>query len=168
MNVVICGTPGTGKSTIVEKLKPLLNDFNFVNISEFAIKKNCITVFDETLSSHVLNEEKLFQELEPILNQGKNNVFETIHPLFENDEVDCVFVCRTNNTILHDRLTARGYSSKKLENNMQAEIFQTIYDEVSEDFDEYKIISIQNDNLDDLDRNVKLIQKTIEELQNHG
>ncbi len=37
---------------------------------------------------------------------------------------DFVFVLRTNNTILYDRLVKRGYKKSKVENNVSCEIFE--------------------------------------------
>ena len=43
-------------------------------------------------------------------------------------------VGRTNNTLLYDRLKARGYKEAKVEENLQCEIFQTILDEAKESY----------------------------------
>ena len=54
--------------------------------------------------------------------------------LFPERWFDLVLVLRCNNTLLWDRLQARGYKGKKLEENLQAEIFQTILDEAKESY----------------------------------
>ena len=46
-------------------------------------------------------------------------------------------VCIINigmSTLLYDRLQYRGYSGRKLEENLQSEIFQTILDEAKESY----------------------------------
>ena len=54
--------------------------------------------------------------------------------MFPERWFDLVLVLRCNNTLLFDRLNTRGYSGRKLEENLQAEIFQTILDEAKESY----------------------------------
>ena len=54
--------------------------------------------------------------------------------MFPERWFDLVLVVRCNNTLLWDRLQARGYTGRKLEENLQAEIFQTILDEAKESY----------------------------------
>ena len=63
--------------------------------------------------------------------------------LFHERWFDLVLVLRCNNTLLWDRLQARGYKGKKLEENLQAEIFQTILDEAKESYRLTKKMSIK-------------------------
>ena len=66
--------------------------------------------------------------------------------LFPERWFDLVLVLRCNNTLLWDRLQARGYKGKKLEENLQAEIFQTILDEAKESYRLTKKMSIKGRN----------------------
>ena len=54
--------------------------------------------------------------------------------MFPERWFDLVLVLRCSNTLLYDRLQARQYSGRKLEENVQAEIFQTILDEARESY----------------------------------
>lgn len=162
LNILICGTPGTGKSRIVENLKNTLVDFHFINISKFAIEHNLTLGYDETLASHIIDEDSLIEKLMPILNQNQNNVIESIHAdIFSNDQIDVVFVCRTDNTLLFDRLKERQYSDEKMNNNIQAEIFQVILDEARENFEVGKIVELYNNNPSDLDENIPKILEAV-------
>ena len=82
--------------------------------------------------------------------------------LFPKSWIDLVVVLRCNSTVLYDRLTARKYSAKKLEENMDAEIMQVILDEARESFDENIVIELQSDSLEDLDANVQRIKLWVE------
>jgi adenylate kinase len=165
LNIVVCGTPGTGKSSLIEKVKhELLNEkFNFINLSKFAIDNSCTLEYDDELGSHVVDEDKLVELLEQELRKGQQrNVIECIHgDVLPSDLVELVFVCRTNNTILYDRLKERGYNEKKVSNNMEAEIFQTILDEVRECFQESSIVELVNDEPEDLDKNAKIFLEKV-------
>lgn len=43
---------------------------------------------------------------------------------------DLVVLLRTNNTVLFDRLQARGYTQKKISENVECEIFEVSKEEV--------------------------------------
>lgn len=47
---------------------------------------------------------------------------------------DAVFVLRCNNTILYDRLAARGYNEKKIRENVECEIFGVLLEEARESY----------------------------------
>lgn len=156
--VVICGTPGTGKTSLIEKIRPELEEFHFINLSKFAIEHECIEEYDDKLDTQVIDEDKLLDQLESELKEKKLNVIECIHPdMLTNDLISQVFVCRTNNTLLYDRLKERNYNDDKISNNVQAEIFQTILDEARAVCEESMLIELENNQLDDLDKNAKLV-----------
>ena len=62
------------------------------------------------------------------------NTEKSVCQLFPERWFDLVLVLRCNNTLLYDRLQSRQYSGRKLEENLQAEIFQTILDEAKESY----------------------------------
>jgi adenylate kinase len=71
-------------------------------------------------------------------------------------------VLRCNSTVLYDRLTARNYSAKKMEENMDAEIMQVLLEEAREGFDQEIVVELQSSSLNDIDGNVERIQTWIE------
>lgn len=76
---------------------------------------------------------------------------------------DIVFVLRTNNTILYDRLVARGYTGKKLEDNIDCEIFQTLLIEAKESYKEEIVHELQSDTPEQIIDNVNRICQWIEQ-----
>lgn len=168
-NIVICGTPGTGKSTIVAELKKSLPDYKFINLSEYAIEHKHTLDRDERLDTHVIDEDKVLSELEPILEKSDNHVIEYMHgDMFRTNLVDWVFVCRTDIELLGTRLEQRGYNEEKIRNNIDAEIFQEILDESIEFHGDQKVTQLVNHNLEDLEHNVKLILDKIDNLKDAG
>lgn len=165
--MVICGTPGTGKSSLIEQLKHTLPDeFHYVNISLFAIENHCISSYDATLETHVIDEDKLTEKLEPLLLEKRLNIIECIHAdLLPSDIVDWVFVCRTDNTKLYDRLKARNYSESKISNNVQAEIFQLVYDEALDCFGDCILTELKSEEPEDLERNCRIVAEKVNELR---
>lgn len=83
--------------------------------------------------------------------------------LFPKSWIDLVVVLRCDSTVLYDRLAARKYSAKKLEENMDAEIMQVLLEEAREAFDEEIVVELQSNSLEDIDANVERIQTWIEQ-----
>ena len=75
---------------------------------------------------------------------------------------DIVFVLRTNNTSLYDRLNARGYNKKKLEENLQCEIFQTILDEAKASYREELVHELPSNTQEDQESNTARILEWIQ------
>lgn len=76
---------------------------------------------------------------------------------------DIVFVLRTDNTILYDRLRNRGYTGKKLEDNIGCEIFQTILEEARSAYREEIVHELTSNDLDQVTDNVNRICQWIEQ-----
>jgi adenylate kinase len=125
-NILVTGTPGVGKTTLCQKLCQKVDKLRHINVGEFAKENNCLEEWDEELKCHVLNEDKIVDDLEDAVAAGGVVVDHHVTDFFPERWFDIVFVLRTDNTVLYDRLTARGYEGKKLDNNMECEIFQTI------------------------------------------
>ena len=128
-NILVTGTPGVGKSLLCQKLCERVKTLKCINIGEFAKENDCLEEWDEDLQSHAFNEDKVIDELEDLMGEGGVVIEHHVTDFFPERWFDIVFVLRTDNTLLYDRLTSRGYEGKKLENNMDCEIFQTILDE---------------------------------------
>lgn len=82
---------------------------------------------------------------------------------FPREWFDIVFVLRTDNTILYDRLTDRGYTGKKLEDNIQCEIFQIILEQARTTFEEEIVYELTSDNRNQLRSNVNSIFQWIQQ-----
>lgn len=82
---------------------------------------------------------------------------------FPQDWFDIIFVLRTNNTILFDRLKERGYMGKKLEDNMQCEIFQIILEQATTTFEREIVHELRSDDINQVTDNVNRICQWIEQ-----
>jgi len=82
--------------------------------------------------------------------------------MFPQSLIDLVVVIRCNSTILYDRLKGRGYSDKKLDENMDAEIMEVLLQEARDSYDEEIVVELQSDDLDQIDENLERIQAWIE------
>jgi adenylate kinase len=80
----------------------------------------------------------------------------------ETNHIHGIFVIRCSNDKLYDRLKSRNYSEKKLEQNIQSEIFQVCLDEARESFDETIVHELTNETDDDLKKNIEYLSTWID------
>ena len=176
-NILITGTPGVGKSALCRALmKTDPESVQWINIGSFAKENDLLGDFDEAYQCHELEEDKIVDELEMTMQRmpkGKATVTSNarkrscktvlidhqVTDFFPERWFDIVFVLRTDNTTLYDRLgeNGRGYSGKKLQDNIECEIFQTILDEAKESYKEEIVHELQSNNDKDLKQNVDRI-----------
>jgi adenylate kinase len=70
---------------------------------------------------------------------------------------------RCDSTILYDRLTARGYTGKKLEENMDSEIMQVLLDEAREAYKEEIVVELKSESTEDVDGNLERVEQWVEQ-----
>ena len=161
-NILITGTPGTGKSTLGKKLAEEVKELKYINIGDLSKEKGFLGDWDETYECHELDEDPLLDHLEVPVASGGVIIDHHVCDFFPERFFDIVFVLRTNNTTLHDRLTERKYNSKKLEDNLQCEIFQTVLDEAKESYKEEIVHELESNCEKDIESNLDRMKLWIE------
>ncbi|KAL9653746.1 hypothetical protein ABK040_008634 [Willaertia magna] len=163
-NILLTGTPGTGKTTIgeavVKTLQETLNiEFIYLNVSEIAKQEQFVEEFDEERNTYVLDEDKLLDWMEEQLGNLEKGFIVDYHSseLFPERWFDCVIVLRTENNILFQRLEKRNYSEQKIKDNVECEIFQVCLDEALNSYKHEIITERVNNTVMDLDQNVQFI-----------
>lgn len=154
-NILISGTPGVGKSLMAAKLGVKLN-MRVVNVGQFAKEKGCLGEWDDAYQSHELDEDKVLDLLEEEVGKGEGGILVEHHvtDIFPERWFDLVVVLRCDNTRLYDRLVTRGYEGKKLEENVQCEIFQTVLDEAKEAYREEVVVELPSNTEDEMESNL--------------
>lgn len=88
-------------------------------------------------------------------------------------------VLRTNSTLLYDRLVSRyghqskslflganicsrGYSEKKLQENIDSEIMEVLLEEARSSYDAEIVIELQSDSVEDIENNVERMETWIQ------
>ncbi|XP_017772613.1 PREDICTED: adenylate kinase isoenzyme 6 [Nicrophorus vespilloides] len=155
-NILITGTPGVGKSTLCTKLAEVTG-LEWIEISKVAKDNNCLEEFDAVYNCPVLDEDKLLDGLEETMSHGGNIVDYHSSEFFPERWFDIVFVLRTDNTTLYDRLIARGYTGKKLEDNVDCEIFQTILEEAKNSYKHEIVHELNSTSPENMESNVQSI-----------
>ncbi|KAK3098534.1 hypothetical protein FSP39_020402 [Pinctada imbricata] len=161
------GTPGTGKSTLACELAQKTN-LKYVNIGEIAKEQELYEGWDDTYQCPVLDEDRVIDELDDVMKDGGNIVDYHSCEFFPERWFDIVFVLRTDNTILYERLENRGYSGKKLEDNIQCEIFQTILEEARDSYKHEIVHELMSNTPEELEDNLEKISTWIQQYSMHS
>lgn len=134
-----------------------------VNTGELIKEHKCYEGRDEDLDTNVLDEDKLLDQMEGLLDkaaeQNEGVVVDFHMPLiFPERWFDLVLVLRTKTELLFDRLTTRGYNEKKRSENMEAEIFGVILEESREGYANDMVHEVPSNTIEDMDQNVQRVE----------
>lgn len=156
-NIIICGTPGTGKSTHASQLVEAIPDLKLLSIGDLVKERGLHTGFDEEWQSHIVDDDALLDSIESDCLAGGCLIDWHECELFPKSWIDLVIVLRCDHTVLWDRLEKRDYSTKKIQENNEAEIMQVVLDEARDSYDEEIIVELQSETVDQIDANVERI-----------
>lgn len=156
-NIIITGTPGTGKSSHAAMLVDRLTEMTLMTMNDIAKEKDCISGFDEERNSAIVDEDRLVDAIEDDLKKGGYVIDWHVCDVFPEDLIDLVIVLRSSTDKLYDRLKKRQYSQEKLDENLDAEIMQVILDDAQSAYDQNIVIELQSDEIEDMESNIDRI-----------
>lgn len=161
-NIIITGTPGTGKTTHCEELASKTN-LHHLSINDVVKKHNIGEASDDPDDPNlqIVDEDRLLDCVENDLEEGGQIVDWHACDLFPPSMIDLVCVIRCDNQILYDRLKGRGYGGKKLEENMDCEIMEVLLNEAREAYDEEIVVELRSEKAEDVESNVERIEQWI-------
>ncbi|KAK1284502.1 hypothetical protein QJS10_CPB21g00343 [Acorus calamus] len=159
-NILMTGTPGTGKTTTSSLVADAIG-LRHIDVSDLVRRRSLHDGWDEDFDCHVINEDLVCDELEDMMEEGGNIVDYHGCDFFPERWFDRVVVLQTNNSILYDRLTSRGYMGAKLMNNIECEIFQVLLEEARTSYAEDIVISLQSDSVEDISNNVTILTEWV-------
>lgn len=79
---------------------------------------------------------------------------------------DLVIVLQTDNGVLWERLEKRGYSAKKIQENVQCEIMHVCAEEARESYEEEVVHFLPSNTVEDMETNVDRISEWVSAWQN--
>ena len=171
-NILVTGTPGVGKSSFCEILCEEINStdelIKMIDINEIVKSNKFYEEEDAKRDCFIVDEDKLINYLEKNMNISKGGLLFDSHlcGAFPSNWFDLIIVLRCDNTALYDRLKERNYKQTKIEENIQAEIFQVILDEANQVYGKNKVIQLTNSNINQQETNVEKTKKWIQQYIN--
>ncbi|KAJ3543428.1 hypothetical protein NMY22_g3145 [Coprinellus aureogranulatus] len=160
--IIITGTPGTGKSThaqILAQESPV--PLKHINVGDLVKEKNLYEEYDSEWQSHIVDEDKLLDELEPTVEQGGVILDWHTCEIFPERWPDLVVVLRCDHTKLWDRLEQRNYPLKKIQENNDAEIMEVVIEEARASYPNEIVVELRSESTEDLESNVGRIVEWI-------
>eukprot|EP00527_Entomoneis_sp_CCMP2396_P003347 CAMPEP_0198147478 /NCGR_PEP_ID=MMETSP1443-20131203/35965_1 /TAXON_ID=186043 /ORGANISM="Entomoneis sp., Strain CCMP2396" /LENGTH=176 /DNA_ID=CAMNT_0043811833 /DNA_START=196 /DNA_END=723 /DNA_ORIENTATION=+ len=162
-NILVTGTPGTGKTTTASLLAEKLG-MKHLCVGDIIKEHNCTEGRDESLETNILDEDKLLDLMEPMMQEAEEEgvgcvVDFHVCDIFPERWFDLVLVLRARTEVLYDRLTTRGYAEHKRSENMESEIMQVILDEARESYDTNIVHEAPSNTLEEMESNVERLKQ---------
>lgn len=170
-NILITGTPGTGKTQTSQMVTERLSadGYRHINVSELIKEHEAYEEFDEQFDTYVVDDDKVCDLLEPILEAGGCIVDFHSCELFPERWFELVIVLRVATEVLFDRLAERGYTEKKRTENMECEIMQVVLNEAQDSYDPMIVQELTSNTVAELESNVDRIAQWVQAWKsNHG
>ncbi|KAM9982549.1 hypothetical protein ACTFIZ_007087 [Dictyostelium cf. discoideum] len=160
-NILITGTPGTGKTSLAGVIASN-NEMNHIDISSAVKEKELHDGWDSEFQCYILDEDKVCDEFEDVMVKGGNVVDHHGCEWFPERWFDLVIVLRTDIKILNDRLEKRNYNQHKITNNLDCEIMQIILEEARNSYKQEIVVELPSTTLEDNENNQNFIAQWIQ------
>lgn len=128
MFVALTGTPGVGKTTLSDELR--VRGYKVIDLHRFIEEHGLMGRSIEDEDTHEVDVGDLNDALAQY--RGLDNVIFMDGHLAHFMDCDVIVVIRCNPSVVHDRLVKRGYSERKVLENVQAEALDVILCESTE------------------------------------
>jgi adenylate kinase len=142
MALVITGNPGVGKHTIAEEILKS-NSYEFLDINKIAIKAEIIENNQDVLDVDV---DKLKSYLDNMVQEKSILVGHLAPYVVDSLKINSVIVLRKNPYELRDIYKKRGYSEKKIKDNLGSEILGIVTNDAINTFGIKKTFQIDTSN----------------------
>ena len=157
--IVVSGTPGTGKTKLSKKLSRKLN-FYYLDVNNFIAKNKLYVGYDKKRKTKIVDVNKLNKNIIDYIKKIKyfkkyNGIIIDSHlsHYLPKKYVDFCIVTKCGIKELNKRLKRKKFNKSKIQENIQAEIFDICYNEAKER--KHKIIVVDTTkgfNIDDIIR----------------
>jgi adenylate kinase len=159
MIIAITGTPGTGKTSVSQRLSEITG-YRLIGLNGLAQEKGLYVGTDRKRGCRIVDVPALRREIGKIGKDGRPAIIES-H--FAHDmPADLVVVLRTSPGEIRKRAASRGWSSEKTEENAEAEIMEVCRSEALESGKDVEEIDTTGKSVPDAAEEAALI------LQKHG
>jgi len=121
---IVTGTPGVGKSSISKMLASILGA-RLVSIGELVKREGLYTGWDKERETLIADTDRLSERISEIIDAERRTIIIEGHyaiHVVPPEKVDLIFVLRRDPRDLKKTLEDRGYSRRKIIENLAAEI----------------------------------------------
>ncbi|WP_434731703.1 adenylate kinase family protein [Thermogladius sp. KZ2Tp1] len=140
--LVVAGTPGVGKSTVSRLLAERIGG-TYVDLSELVVREGLYNYYDPETNSYVISEERVSARVRELCESGRGIVISTHYPeVLDSEAVDVVVVLRLDPRELIARLRSRGWSDKKVAENVMAEVLSVVLSNAVARFGTGKVVEV--------------------------
>lgn len=141
--IYITGTPGTGKTSVCQMLSTKKRWIH-IEVNSLVAEGEYYLGYDADRDSMIIDEPLVVQSIEKKLSLTPIKICIS-GPILEVNPnlIDRIFVFRLDIPELRKRLKQRGYSTTKVEENIEAEIMDISYMETLERFPPEKVTQIE-------------------------
>mgnify|MGYP001594640051 CR=1 FL=1 len=136
--IAVSGTPGTGKTILSKKLAKKLN-YYYLDVNKLISKYKLSESYDKKRKTKIVNVKKLNKSLINEIKTMKNNVLTKkfkgiiidshLSHYLPRKYVDFCIVTKCGIKELNKRLKKKKFDKRKINENLQAEIFDVCYNE---------------------------------------
>ncbi|KAJ2787317.1 factor activating pos9 [Coemansia interrupta] len=163
-NILITGTPGTGKTTTAEMVA-LAAELKKITVGDLVKERKLHDGYNDDMDTYWLNEDKVVDEMEAMMADGGMCIDFHTCGFFPERWFDLVVVLRADTKKVYDRLEARGYKQNKISENVECEIMQVVLDEAHESYKPELILELQSNTVEDMEENVEKIARRVDEFR---
>lgn len=163
--IIVTGTPGTCKTALSKKLAKRLN-YYYLDVNNFIVKNKLYEGYDRKRRTKIIDVARLNKELiKEIISLTKYKKFKKINGIIIDSHlshyiprkyVDLCIVTKCGIMELNKRLKKKGYGKNKIQENLQAEIFDICLTEAKQR--KHKIIAVDTTkgfNINDIYQKIK-------------
>jgi broad-specificity NMP kinase len=144
LTVYITGVPGTGKTSVAKYLSQMM-DLKYLEINDLVKQKGYYFGYDINRDTLIVDDELLIKSLkQEIALNDRTCIAGGI--VFEDFPFDLIIILHSSIPTLKRRFKARGYDEDKIESNIESEIMNVLYYEISEFISSDIIHEVMNDN----------------------
>ena len=142
--ILVTGTPCVGKTSVSRKLAAKLNALH-IDLAELVKREKLYSEIDTERNSLIADLDKVSQKIKKIIQKAKSDVIIDGHyavHVVAPEVVNFVFVLRKDPRKLKTLMEERGYPSRKLWENLEAEILDVCLSEAIEVCGKNKVCEI--------------------------
>ncbi len=162
MVIIVTGSVGSGKTTTAKKLAKKLI-YSYVDVTKLIKDNKLYDSVDKKNDCVVVDIVKLNKFLIEIIKLDKKIIIDShMSHFLPKRHIDLCVVTKCDLKVLKERLKKRGYSAKKIKDNLECEIFNVCFEEAKEAKQRVFVIdTTKRLKIDDIFKEIRLLLKEV-------